>query len=257
MFASWKGLSLKHLGLKKGGFRRCLRFEWNTFEVAFLNVATPVVKSEWNLVSAGNEDFMVGKFHCIQVPGRPWGRHHKRPTRYSRNGRKKALQRNKAGKVNAYSCVSTSDTPKSRRNSWFYLGSSCFGSCLILRHSHFSYCMKSYTYVKMDSDIYRWWKIPNSGWERGILHLFQYALRYLHAPPVKKTWIYPRRGSIDRKCGMFAGFIMRHDTFFFGHVSNWSPCWRHTISQIHPSVYTNLYQNVHSRIQHYEFVITF
>lgn len=186
MFACWKGLSLKHLGLKKGGFRRCLRFEWNTFEVAFLNVATPVVKSEWNLVSAGNEDFMVGKFHCIQVPGRPWGRHHKKPTRYSRNGRKKALQRNKAGKVNAYRCVSTSDTPKSRRNSWFYLGSSCFGSCLILRHSHFSYCMKSYTYVKMDSDIYRWWKIPNSGWERGILHLFQYALRYLHAPPVKK-----------------------------------------------------------------------
>lgn len=82
----------------------------------------------------------------------------------------------------------------------------------------FSYCMKFYRYVKMDSDIYRWWKIPNSGWERGILHSFHYALRYLHAPPVKKTWISPRRGSIDRKCGMFAGFMMRHDTFFVTRI---------------------------------------
>ena len=59
---------MKHLGLKKSGTRRCLRFEWNTFEVAFLNVTTPVVKSEWNLVNAGNADFMVGKFKYRAAP---------------------------------------------------------------------------------------------------------------------------------------------------------------------------------------------
>ena len=92
----------------------------------------------------------------------------------------------------------------------------------------------------MDSDSYRWWKIRNRGWETGILHLFQYALRYLHAPPVKKKWIYPRRGSIDRKCGMFAGFY--HEAWHLFLDTYRTPFWRHTISQIHPNVYTKLYQ---------------